>query len=283
MPKGLHVGWSGREYDAETGFSFHRARYYSPDLRRWTQEDPIGYAGGGNLYAYVGGAVMEARDPSGLMEDVSGRGLGFAEAERPWNGEDPFRSGLDDLHLPGGGSSVTIELVAVLANGDKVSCSEVPAQCAAFLGQGKDPLLSNPALLREIQSYAAAAGYDMTYRVEAGGWCSATSCTVHYGSARTVDIGKQPANAILGWHSHPNAGRFPADGDVKGCHGQYAGCAYGAVPSDWDRRRAGNQRYSVPMYVISQNEVWRYRVQFVSSGPQIPNGCQLIGPAPNCR
>ncbi|MBL8977336.1 MAG: RHS repeat-associated core domain-containing protein [Gemmatimonadetes bacterium] len=82
MPRGLHVGWTGREHDAETGFSFHRARYYSADLRRWTQEDPIGYAGGANLYAYVGGAVMEARDPSGLMEDLSGRGLGFAETNR---------------------------------------------------------------------------------------------------------------------------------------------------------------------------------------------------------
>ncbi len=102
MPRGLHVGWTGREYDAETGFTFHRARYYSPDLRRWTQEDPIGYAGGGNLYAYVGGAVMEARDPSGLIEDLSGRGLGFAEASRPnenyelppWPGGGGKRGGL---------------------------------------------------------------------------------------------------------------------------------------------------------------------------------------------
>ncbi len=106
MPKGLHVGWTGREYDAETGFTFHRARYYSADLRRWTQEDPIGYAGGGNLYAYVGGAVMEGRDPSGLMEDLSGRGLGFAEAERPWKGEDPFGSGLDLLDSPDGGGAL---------------------------------------------------------------------------------------------------------------------------------------------------------------------------------
>ncbi len=84
MPKGLHVGWTGREYDAETGFTFHRARYYSPDQRRWTQEDPIGYAGGGNLYAYVGGAVMEARDPSGMIEDLSGRTMGqYVEASRP--------------------------------------------------------------------------------------------------------------------------------------------------------------------------------------------------------
>jgi RHS repeat-associated protein len=67
--KRLRYGWTGREYDAETGFSFHRARYYSTTLRRWTQEDPIGFAGGANLYAYVGGAPLEATDPSGLQTD----------------------------------------------------------------------------------------------------------------------------------------------------------------------------------------------------------------------
>ena len=81
MPKGLHVGWTGRETDPETGLTFHRARYYSPELRRWTQEDPIGYGGGVNLYAYVGGAVLEGRDPSGLFAEVGDLGLGFAEQE----------------------------------------------------------------------------------------------------------------------------------------------------------------------------------------------------------
>ncbi len=62
----LRYGWTGREYDAETGMYFNRARYYDPGQRRFTQEDQIGYAGGSNLYAYVGGAVLESRDPSGL-------------------------------------------------------------------------------------------------------------------------------------------------------------------------------------------------------------------------
>ena len=63
----LRYGWTGREWDAETGFSYHRARYFDPTSRRWTQEDPIGYGGGGNLYAYAGGSPLEARDPSGLI------------------------------------------------------------------------------------------------------------------------------------------------------------------------------------------------------------------------
>ena len=93
----LRYGWTGREYDAETGFSFHRARYYLPTIRRWTQEDPIGYAGGGNLYAYVGGTPLEARDPSGLQYeqeraiDVSGPGLPGGDG---WGGGSGGAAGL---------------------------------------------------------------------------------------------------------------------------------------------------------------------------------------------
>jgi RHS repeat-associated protein len=63
---GLRYLWTGREYDAETGFYYFRARYYEPAARRFISEDPIGYGGGVNLYAYVEGRVVEARDPSGL-------------------------------------------------------------------------------------------------------------------------------------------------------------------------------------------------------------------------
>ena len=66
---GLRYRWTGREYDTETGFYYFRARYYEPAARRFVQEDPIGYGGGGNLYAYVAGQVLEARDPTGLLLD----------------------------------------------------------------------------------------------------------------------------------------------------------------------------------------------------------------------
>ncbi|MGE3526387.1 MAG: RHS repeat-associated core domain-containing protein, partial [Gemmatimonadales bacterium] len=66
---GLRYGWTGREYDAETGWYYFRARYYDPRQQRFVSEDPIGYGGGGNLYAYVNGAVTEARDPSGLQSE----------------------------------------------------------------------------------------------------------------------------------------------------------------------------------------------------------------------
>ena len=66
---GLRYGWTGREYDAESGLYFHRSRYYDPRQRRFVQEDPIGFSGGANLYAYVSGRPLEATDPSGLSPD----------------------------------------------------------------------------------------------------------------------------------------------------------------------------------------------------------------------
>lgn len=44
-----------------------RARAYAPNLGRFIQPDPIGTAGGINLYAYAGGDPMNLRDVLGLL------------------------------------------------------------------------------------------------------------------------------------------------------------------------------------------------------------------------
>ena len=46
--------YTGREYDAESGFYFYRARYLDANTGRFLSEDPIGFDGGDqNLYRYV--------------------------------------------------------------------------------------------------------------------------------------------------------------------------------------------------------------------------------------
>ena len=58
--------YKGREWDAEAGLYFMRARYYDPKVARFVSEDPIGVAGGLSLYAFGGGDPVNYSDPSGL-------------------------------------------------------------------------------------------------------------------------------------------------------------------------------------------------------------------------
>ncbi len=57
--------YCGYRYDAETEDYYVRNRYYSPVLGRWITRDPIGYAGGINLYEYAGSHAAVALDASG--------------------------------------------------------------------------------------------------------------------------------------------------------------------------------------------------------------------------
>ena len=59
-------GFTGRECDSETGLYFYRARYYDPQMGRFISKDPIGFGGGINVYAYVGGNPINKIDPRGL-------------------------------------------------------------------------------------------------------------------------------------------------------------------------------------------------------------------------
>jgi RHS repeat-associated protein len=64
--------YTGARIDAETnGLYDFRARMYSPALGRFMQADPIGAAGGINLYAYVNNDPLNLTDPRGFcVEDA---------------------------------------------------------------------------------------------------------------------------------------------------------------------------------------------------------------------
>jgi RHS repeat-associated protein len=64
--------YCGYRLDPETNLYYVRARTYSPVAGRWIQRDPIGYAGGINLYEYVGGHAGYSLDPFGNWEVDAG-------------------------------------------------------------------------------------------------------------------------------------------------------------------------------------------------------------------
>ncbi len=63
--------YAGYRYDSETGLYYVKARYYSPNLGRFLQSDPVGFRGGMNLYAYVGNDPINLIDPMGMTPDGS--------------------------------------------------------------------------------------------------------------------------------------------------------------------------------------------------------------------
>ena len=63
--------YSGRELDAESGVYYYRARFYDPATGRFISEDPVGFAGGLNLYEYASNDPVDLSDPFGLSPQSS--------------------------------------------------------------------------------------------------------------------------------------------------------------------------------------------------------------------
>ena len=65
--------WHGtlvEDKEDKSGTLYRRARYYEPSTGRFTQEDPIGLAGGMNLYGFASGDPVNYGDPFGLWPDL---------------------------------------------------------------------------------------------------------------------------------------------------------------------------------------------------------------------
>jgi len=61
-------GFSTKPLDAETGLNYYNYRYYSADLGRWLNRDPIAEKGGLNLYGFVGNGPVGGIDYLGMFK-----------------------------------------------------------------------------------------------------------------------------------------------------------------------------------------------------------------------
>lgn len=61
--------YTGREFDAETGIYYYRARHYDQNAGRFLREDPLkAISNGVNFYAYVHNNPVNLIDPSGMCD-----------------------------------------------------------------------------------------------------------------------------------------------------------------------------------------------------------------------
>ena len=72
------TGYAGGIALPGAGLTHFRARAYDPGTGRWVSADPIGVAGGINLYGYAGGDPVNRVDPSGLQSTCGAASCNFA-------------------------------------------------------------------------------------------------------------------------------------------------------------------------------------------------------------
>ena len=150
------VGFTGHHHHAKSGLVLTWFRAYDAEAGRWLSPDPLGEAGGMNLYGYVLGDPINSWDPTGLAswqhhwealgtwtldEFEQSRNLGFmATADGFIPFKDPFKesgkySDCDDgaqfSHAMGG---IARDAAVALATGGGTTFANVAAQA-------KNPLL----------------------------------------------------------------------------------------------------------------------------------------------
>ena len=70
--KSNRVGYTGHQFDADTGLVYMQARYYDPVIGRFYSNDPVGFTGSVdtfNRYSYVGNNPYKYTDPTGMAKE----------------------------------------------------------------------------------------------------------------------------------------------------------------------------------------------------------------------
>jgi RHS repeat-associated protein len=173
------LGFTGHQYDPETGLVYARARYYDPEMGRFLSRDSFE----GNLsdapslhrFTYVRGNPLRYKDPSGLREmtaDEAARDAEWmaaqAQAKAAWAAMPWYRKVADFFDSSGSRETARIlarninayrEGIAQAADGEAVAKIDVAAEYGEGPGTVKlpsgDQELSRQPLIVPVSKFAA--------------------------------------------------------------------------------------------------------------------------------
>jgi RHS repeat-associated protein len=98
MADALAHRFSTKYHDAETGLYYYGCRFYSPELMRWLNRDPIGERGGKNLNCFCLNNSLLYIDPRGKAAMNWGDGGGSSSPEPFLPLLDPLPSSEDEIN-----------------------------------------------------------------------------------------------------------------------------------------------------------------------------------------
>lgn len=81
--------------DCMGGLIYMRNRWYDPNMRRFTQQHAIGFAGGINPYAKAGNDPVIYSNPFGLCPPEAEEGISVSTSSSPTPTKDPSRVTID--------------------------------------------------------------------------------------------------------------------------------------------------------------------------------------------
>jgi RHS repeat-associated protein len=145
--------YTGRENEGN-GLYFYRARYYSPLLGRFVNEDPIAFGGGTNFYSYVFDSPTNLADPSGncpvLCEPppivvAGGAGAGVATAVAAGEGSAPVFALIAGGSAEGAGGGPVGALIGIIGATGTYDAIQGYKLCQAYDLCPVSQSASNPA------------------------------------------------------------------------------------------------------------------------------------------
>jgi hypothetical protein len=208
-----------------------RALYDRAPTRCLVQEDPTGYDGGNNVYAYGDGSPLQGTDPSGMIFNAINI-FNFGADESVHTGPEVYMDGADVTGMFGGagmdafarGSVSEIDATTpesengILAS-DMLTSMELvmPKGCSSSTACALAyRILGNSAIVQGIRDDYAASELDGRerggYILEDTGDLSLGKLVIgHQGGFDPGAFGPIPWDAVAMFHTHPDEGPAPAN------------------------------------------------------------------------